>query len=609
MTSGEPRPGTGPESLAQDPRAEAARLWDVAIAQFGNPAEAAAPIQEIKTYEGDWVSHFPNSTLLGESYDSNAYRAVDPSTGRAVTIKAYKGLTPYINELEALTALRGLDCVPDIVGRGVQFIVKEFIEGENVQELFYRGVLPLTPLQPGQLGHEGEAEIKRNVNWTVSSLEALANIHGRGFLVNDFKFSDFLLKKDDTVTIIDLGNAVREGSPQAVAGSASKIRDIQYVLRPFFYTARVVGQDVLTYSHDFNNFFWGTDRNGRIATAEEIGALKRSALSATPGFIRIIDLIERGADSAQEYADAIKDYFREVGLYENPVEPVAEPAAGLEPGEPEARPLAQDVETIQKARENLQNILGQWKKTKEYLNDPSLTLNKWVRATYSGELQRFNEQGQADYIADKVTYAIFGTHSLANKLFAGNVLPTDDLWQEVHQEYQPEDEGAIINQVAARVQELGSKRGELDSRDRQWLEAWERHFERLARPQEDVTEIVPIPAEPEAQPDPAKEARDALESELTAIGEFFEGKKPEIGILEDWQAEKMRRQEEWIREDNLAEDVNKWLEKRIAPLIFQARLRGDDQIAKDFVNLCSPDQFDTFIKAVGQLLKEATEKE
>lgn len=178
--------------------------------------------------------------------------------------------------------------------------------------------------------------------------------------------------------------------------------------------------------------------------------------------------------------------------------------------------------------------------------------------------------------------------------------------------------------------------------DIEWLDTWREYFkthpeearaaditvgedkrwqERMDEKREEIIEelaakaggLQPEPGEPatepEAQPDPVKEAREALESELTAIGEFFEGKKPEIGILEDWQAEKMRRQKEWIREDHLAEDVNKWLENRIAPLIFQARLRGDDQIAKDFVNLCSPDQFDTLILAVGQLIAEATEKE
>lgn len=90
------------------------------------------------------------------------------------------------------------------------------------------------------------------------------------------------------------------------------MKDIQYVLRPFF-SASGVGQEALNFSID--NLSWKL--GGSIATADEIAVLKRGAISrgATPAFIRIIDLMEQGNDSAQDYASALKAYFAEVGLY------------------------------------------------------------------------------------------------------------------------------------------------------------------------------------------------------------------------------------------------------------------------------------------------------
>ncbi len=239
---------------------------------------------------------------------------------------------------------------------------------------------------------------------------------------------------------------------------------------------------------------------------------------------------------------------------------------------------------------------------------------------------------------------------LESEIVHSRIEPNNPVFNRIEEIYTPEDTQRIMADLHQDIlnylinrsipvsdyHETGSdKYGPAELEDYRWLGRWRDYFEanpQLGFPpsknhyndriQAVETQIIaaggtvtleagePQPEldEPEVQPDPVQEARDTLQNELIEIGKFFEGKKPERGYLEDWQAENMRRQGKWIRVDYLGEYAKNWLQDRIAPLIFQARLRGDDQLAIDFVNLCSPDQFDTLILAVGQLIKEATAK-
>lgn len=314
-----------------EPTLEPLPAEELAVPVTSVPAETpvateAGAAQEIKTYEGPWESHFPKDSILrslGSSLDVDVYLAIDPSTGAEVVVKVYKEGRGniYNRELAALTALRDLDCVPGIIGHGGpgnQFIVKEFIKGENIEYKSSEGktgIFPvLFPVKPGQYNYEGlEQELKKTVDWTISSLEALAKIHEQGYSVGNFRLSDFPLRENGKAAVVDFGSGAPL-SEEEYFNSISRTRDIQFILRPLFYGAGVGGDVITIYS---NMVHWRKPSPSlRIATPGEIKEIKKnaSAQGAVPAFMRIIDLMENDNNSAQEYADAIKDYFREVGL-------------------------------------------------------------------------------------------------------------------------------------------------------------------------------------------------------------------------------------------------------------------------------------------------------
>jgi len=306
-------------------------------------------------------------------------------------------------------------------------------------------------------------------------------------------------------------------------------------------------------------------------------------------------------------------------------------------------------EYIERYRSGLLSKLDRDQTSKEQGGHPvSIRQQELASSPNQQELVKLPENEQENILQNKERSAA-GT--LAGEVFNARFDPYDPVFNRIEEIYTPGDTQRIMGAFHQRFiyylrtqsvppshsHEIGSdKYGPAELEDYRWLGRWRDYFEANPRPdfilpskdhyndriQAVETQIIaaggtvtleagePQPEldEPEVQPDPVQEARNALQNELIEIGKFFEGKKPERGYLEDWQAENMRRQGKWIRVDYLGEYAKNWLQDRIAPLIFQARLRGDDQLAIDFVNLCSPDQFDTLILAVGQLIKEATAK-
>lgn len=324
---------------------------------------------------------------------------------------------------------------------------------------------------------------------------------------------------------------------------------------------------------------------------------------------------------------------------------------------------------LRKKREGLDTFMGIERKIQAHQADeaaPALIVRTLNSSYHQGEMEGMSEQARRTYLNNHV---MGDATSVAFRLFDSRVIPDESAWQEIDSLYTVEDaqriRGGFMKSLSywleykavppinesdlANIPGYKINQGQhLFLQDYEWLNTWreslknnpqpnvnignEDHWqyrmneirrqvadfkaahpeptppardETAAQPAEEP-ESAPIPAATET--DPVKKARDTLESELRAINEFFEGKRPEIGYLEDWQLEQMRKQGEWAREDYLSDYVNPWLKNHIAPLIFQARLRGDDPLAKDFVNLCSPDQFDTLILTVGELIKEATAK-
>lgn len=511
MTSGEPRPGTGPESLAQDPRAEAARLWQAAQVEFGAPADSSA--------------------------------AASPA-----------GLSPRDNDLR---------------------MRQEYIERS-------RGIL-LSNLDRDKASREqGGHPVSLHQQQLDNSI-----VVRRKLAELPEQEKEVFLQQQERSVAASLANGIFFSRFEPDDQAFDRIRAI-YTPED---TERIMGI--------LNNRILSYLRNNSIPVS---------------------DYHENGSN---KYGPAELEDYRWLGRWRNYFE--ENPQPGITPPSkdhwdyrireveaqivaaggvvaPEGEPSVQNVEAIQKAREVLTTMLDWYQdsKTEHGKINEQFPLREWAALVYADELRGYNDRARAARLEELIKFGPFGTHAVATKLFEGKVLPSDPLRIQVHQLYASEDEREIFNQVAGKMGGLQVSGQQLSPQDRQWVEAWERHFERLARPSVEDTELVPA--------DPVQEARERLESELTAIGEFFEGKKPVRGYLEDWQAAQIRRQGRWIKVDYLAEDVNKWLENRIAPLIFQARLRGDDQIAKDLVNLCSPDQFDTLILAVGQLLKEATAK-
>lgn len=139
--------------------------------------------------------------LLGEGGMGAVYRALDLSLNLPVAIKENRMATPeaqrqFGREAEILARLRhpNLPRVADhfsIPGQG-QYLVMDFVEGEDLQEILTRqGALP-----------EAVA-----LGWIGQVLDALAYLHGQNIIHRDVKPSNVKITPDGQVFLVDFGLA------------------------------------------------------------------------------------------------------------------------------------------------------------------------------------------------------------------------------------------------------------------------------------------------------------------------------------------------------------------------------------------------------------------
>ncbi len=207
---------------------------------YATPTEQAAP--EAKLLELDSLGRFTNLRLLGRGGFGVVFQATDPKLGRDVALKIPRWdtrLTENVHrrfEREALAAGK-LDH-PNIVKvhevgteRGLDFIVSEFVDGENLEAYLARG---------NQFGICESAQI------AAQMADAIEHAHQRGVLHRDLKPANVLLESpsesttDIRVCLADFGLAwvadqhglTRSGtlvgtpefmSPEQAAGTPDKI--------------------------------------------------------------------------------------------------------------------------------------------------------------------------------------------------------------------------------------------------------------------------------------------------------------------------------------------------------------------------------------------------
>ncbi|MFI2782970.1 class III lanthionine synthetase LanKC [Streptomyces sp. ALB3] len=160
------------------------------------------------------------------------YLAEDRETGRRVVLREARphcgldaagddAVTRLHREYRALTALAGLDCVPEVYGvRTVwehHFLIEEHIEGNTLlEEIVARFALVR--------GAESPEELAPYVAWTDSVTSALSRaldaVHARGLRFGDLHPSNVIVRPDGRVALVDFEYATAlddEATPLAGA--------------------------------------------------------------------------------------------------------------------------------------------------------------------------------------------------------------------------------------------------------------------------------------------------------------------------------------------------------------------------------------------------------
>lgn len=305
--------------------------------------ETTTPPQEeeaVRVYGQPWGVVFDSDgskeEQIGFGYSGHVYR---PKKYPGVAVKVFdfnESSGDYARELAILTELQGLPHVVELLGRGepindrgqvvsnLRYLVKRFVTGENMYETMadspYSYEFPLTK-SPGETAlsdhARGEKAFQEKLAaWLISSMEALEEIHQKDVVLSDFKFADFPWDRERGRTVlIDFGNAVKLGS-EYDHGSRSPGHDIDSVLAVLFMLTEIGLNIGMSFSG--GTVSWGREGTRRLRTEAE-------NLQATGSLMKIIGFLEESIDrnnpkhhSAGEYAEALKDYFKAVGLYSEP---------------------------------------------------------------------------------------------------------------------------------------------------------------------------------------------------------------------------------------------------------------------------------------------------
>ncbi|MFC8224491.1 class III lanthionine synthetase LanKC [Streptomyces sp. NPDC057287] len=167
-------------------------------------------------------------TVTGALQFSNAggiYLAEDRDTGRRVVLREARphcgldgagddAVTRLRREHRALTALAGLDCVPEVYGvRTVwehHFLIEEYIEGNTLlEEIVARFALVR--------GADSADELAPYVAWTDAVTgqltRALEAIHARGLRFGDLHPSNIIVRPDGRIALVDFEYATALDDP------------------------------------------------------------------------------------------------------------------------------------------------------------------------------------------------------------------------------------------------------------------------------------------------------------------------------------------------------------------------------------------------------------
>ncbi|MFJ7193515.1 class III lanthionine synthetase LanKC [Streptomyces bacillaris] len=177
--------------------------------------EPLRPHLAARAAAGDTTFPYTVTESLQFSNAGGIYRARHRETGRQVVLRearphsgldavGHDAVTRLHREHRALTALAGLDCVPEVHGvRNVwehHFLIEEHIEGATLlEEIVARFAL--------LHGSGTDAELATYTAWVDSVTEqlaqALAAIHARGFRFGDLHPNNVIIRPDGRLVLVD----------------------------------------------------------------------------------------------------------------------------------------------------------------------------------------------------------------------------------------------------------------------------------------------------------------------------------------------------------------------------------------------------------------------
>ncbi len=177
--------------------------------------EPLRPHLAARAAAGDTTFPYTVTESLQFSNAGGIYRARHRETGRQVVLRearphsgldavGHDAVTRLHREHRALTALAGLDCVPEVHGvRSVwehHFLIEEHIEGSTLlEEIVARFAL--------LHGSGTDAELATYTAWVDSVTErlaqALAAIHARGFRFGDLHPTNVIIRPDGRLVLVD----------------------------------------------------------------------------------------------------------------------------------------------------------------------------------------------------------------------------------------------------------------------------------------------------------------------------------------------------------------------------------------------------------------------
>ncbi|MEK7617273.1 MAG: serine/threonine-protein kinase [Patescibacteria group bacterium] len=270
-----------------------------------------------------WQEVFPGGRLLSEAgLDADVYIEGRHPT---VAIKVFRPgrQTQFRNEVAVLKRLQGLPNVVQMIGSAERttdpYIAKVFVEASKPHPIFDPDfkTFPLSRLEADRIPLDKVESYQAAAAWLLSALEAIVQIHQRGIMVRDFKFDDYLWDMEGRRTVlIDFGNAldIEKRKPSEMASTPEQdATSLIKVLLAKTFPGSTLAQMTLDPDGDANWALYGVGPSQREALAR----IKRHAQAygpVAPSFIKIIEMMEGGSNSPQEYLDTTRSYFREVGL-------------------------------------------------------------------------------------------------------------------------------------------------------------------------------------------------------------------------------------------------------------------------------------------------------